>query len=860
MATISAPSASTGKTDVRYQLLGFQEDATRATLTRIASSQAAYDSGGETAAVVLNAVTGAGKTVIATAVIEELLFGGDHHPGDADTTILWVTDDPSLNAQTAEKMMAASEKIHDIRIIGAGRGINQPTLDAGAVYFLNIQAASRTATISNIRDGQQHTIWDTIRNTVRERGSKFLVVVDEAHRGLGAGTRDQATIVSRILNEAPAVPVFLGISATTDRLMRWLDKDDSRTQKAYRVPLDEVQESGLVKDLVLLHNPEDVDRGSASDTTLIREGVRRTREFEAAWAAYTHAQGERPVLPALVVQVHNNVTDGELAEVVDAIRGEWPELRMRQIVNTFGEHTPRDIGGDRVIGYLPPHEIQDSDVRVVIAKDAITTGWDCPRAEVLVSLRTVRDHTSIAQLIGRIVRQPLARRIDTDDTLNKVFAFLPHFDSAGVDQVIAQFAEPGDGTPPITMSRAVLSYVPNPNATAALEALQALPTYDIPRRTNTPPTKRLNAVAFELVHDGIYPDALTEAQRLLNIQLDAEAARIGPTLDEARARLSSVSINVRGVTPDGKVVDTGSLSGNARRDANNIDDLYRQASRTLRDGVAEAYWSYLVDDDEDAVLEHKITVAALGADSTVVAAVQQRAEALVTQWFTKYGKAIAELPDGRRVAYSRIRAQASAPTIDTITVGSVIEEARDLPGDHTAEEIVNLYRADVGNRRPHHVYVDETDSQYWTQVDSPEERTVLDTELQRPELVGWYRNPRGGRRALTIPYELNGEHRGMHPDLIFFHDLGGETKAVLVDPHGPHFADSVPRLAGLVEYAERHGDAYRFIYPVARIGETLRTLALHNQETRQAVRAALNELTAGDTVASIYEQHGIDYR
>ena len=65
---------------------------------------------------------------------------------------------------------------------------------------------------------------------------------------------------------------------------------------------------------------------------------------------------------------------------------------------------------------------------MVLAKEAISTGWDCPRAEVLYSERPAKDSTHIAQVIGRMVRQPLAHRIATDDVLNTVSCYLPLFD------------------------------------------------------------------------------------------------------------------------------------------------------------------------------------------------------------------------------------------------------------------------------------------------------------------------------------------------------------------------------------------------------------------------------------------------
>ena len=70
----------------------------------------------------------------------------------------------------------------------------------------------------------------------------------------------------------------------------------------------------------------------------------------------------------------------------------------------------------------------DAVPEVLFAKDAISTGWDCPRAEVLVSFRPARDETHITQLLGRMVRTPLARRVPGDDMLNSVACLLPRFD------------------------------------------------------------------------------------------------------------------------------------------------------------------------------------------------------------------------------------------------------------------------------------------------------------------------------------------------------------------------------------------------------------------------------------------------
>jgi type III restriction enzyme len=53
-----------------------------------------------------------------------------------------------------------------------------------------------------------------------------------------------------------------------------------------------------------------------------------------------------------------------------------------------------------------------------------------------MSFRTANDSTYIAQLMGRIVRTPLHRRVDTDEVLNNVHLFLPYFDKTTVDRIV----------------------------------------------------------------------------------------------------------------------------------------------------------------------------------------------------------------------------------------------------------------------------------------------------------------------------------------------------------------------------------------------------------------------------------------
>lgn len=107
-----------------------------------------------------------------------------------------------------------------------------------------------------------------------------------------------------------------------------------------------------------------------------------------------------------------------------------------EVVHTFGQTATIEAGGLK-IHHVDASDIADNKkIRVVFFKENLSTGWDCPRAETMMSFRHVQDATYIAQLLGRMIRTPLQRHIDVDETLNEVRLFLPHFNKDNVESVM----------------------------------------------------------------------------------------------------------------------------------------------------------------------------------------------------------------------------------------------------------------------------------------------------------------------------------------------------------------------------------------------------------------------------------------
>jgi hypothetical protein len=118
------------------------------------------------------------------------------------------------------------------------------------------------------------------------------------------------------------------------------------------------------------------------------------------------------------------------------------------------------------------------------------------------------------------------------------------------------------------------------------------------------------------------------------------------------------------------------------------------------------------------------------------------------------------------------------------------------------------------------------------------ERDVVDTELSRPNAVGWYRNPsRAAVDSLGIAYrDGKGNWRSMHPDFIFFHEINGQIKASIVDPHGHHLEDAVTKLRALAEFAEKYGESFYRIEAISQVDNSMRVLDMQESAVRDAVR------------------------
>ena len=178
-----------------------------------------------------------------------------------DTVFLWLSDSPELNAQSKAKLLNACDNIQFHKLVTIdSESFDEERLYPGHVYFINTQLLGRDKRLTQDGDERDFTFWQTLANTVAEAPQRFVLIIDEAHRGASATDRNRTPIMQKFIlgseqDGLPAVPLVLGMSATPQRFTQLLG-NTNRTQRPVNITPDQVRSSGLLKDMILVHNPK----------------------------------------------------------------------------------------------------------------------------------------------------------------------------------------------------------------------------------------------------------------------------------------------------------------------------------------------------------------------------------------------------------------------------------------------------------------------------------------------------------------------------------------------------------------------------------------------------------------------------
>lgn len=829
---------------MKYQLKDFQSKAVYKLTKQLKQAGDMYERYGNRVSCSLSAVTGSGKTVMAAAAIEALFNGSNEFDiaPNTNATVLWVTDSPSLNDQTWNKFENATDlDFFSIKTIENTFTQEQYILKPGYVYFLNRQKLSDSSILT--KGGEVETFWKVLQNTYDE-GITVYMMLDEAHRGLGERNskkreEERQTIYAKLIDGfnnndgylAP-MPIVVGISATIERFRKAMEhRTDRTTLPEVRVSPQDVQASGLLKDTIVISVPSEND---AVKEIYLTNACRALQDSKNQWKMWCKANDVPIINPLLVIQVNDKVKNSELQELCSEISQnlKWINPNV-SFANVFGEHMNIHLNGFDIY-YVSPEKVQsESRIQVLFAKEAISTGWDCPRAEVIYSLRPHTDYTYIAQLIGRMVRTPLAQRVEFG-TLNSVSCFLPYFDKSNVKAVVKHLTEDNEDDDAVSeeSGRKVITNPVEVKWDSSLGVDSAFSTIKTRKRS----ARQRNYIRGALELSGLLMK--------YEIDLDAEDYVINQLMRElndsiltykteylqAKESLSKIkSTNIKFRTFDENSITSNEQTEDA--DSYAITHARRKADRIFELAITNKFFEQ---EKSKGISSMKINtdIAAAASVDSIVNNVTKKAEEIVKKLQIKYEGKISTLNEPAQNEFTSSMFQ-NGITREV----SLIKPTNDIYDGDSKEYPKHVLNDPKNHRAPISL--------------SPLEDKVVMSELKRGALA-WYRNPaNGSNHALSIMYSSSEGLQALHPDFIFFEKVNNVIKPYIVDPHGYQLSDSLDKLQGYVNYVKLFGNIYSRIWALDSIDGEERYLDLKDTDTQKAIMK-YNESTVRDLYTGKY--------
>ena len=394
-------------------------------LLEIANHRA--EKGDETPAhFVLQSCTGSGKTIMLAEILREI------KERDLSEHYVYVWAAPNkLHAQSQKKLakiLADTEyKLIDIESLEAG------ALQENTIIFTNWEKVFKRATKDDeekgikkgefnnvaVRRGENERNIQDIMEATHEAGLKVIIIVDESHQtfyGPNSQLLVHDVIKPALVIEASATPKFFDNDATSD------------TYRKIKVTTDDVIESGLIKKQVIINGDiesiaEELDREAIK--TAIVAGLRKRDELETEY----EMQGLN-INPLMVVQLPTEKKE-ELSELDAKVKGIAEEILSEQGYEYYNKNLAVWLSEEKE--NLDDITDNDNMVEVLIFKQAIALGWDCPRAQVLVMLREIKSEAFQIQTVGRILRMPEAKHYG-DDLLDSAYVYTNSGKTVKVDQ------------------------------------------------------------------------------------------------------------------------------------------------------------------------------------------------------------------------------------------------------------------------------------------------------------------------------------------------------------------------------------------------------------------------------------------
>lgn len=362
---------------IAIDLFDFQEKAVIKLLDIVADSRSKQT-------ITIKSPTGSGKTIMLIDFIEEYLT-----KINSQTAFIWLCPGKGdLEEQSRQKMRKFAPHRHTQNLFDS----LQNGFDAESTTFINWELVTKKGNTA-IRDSERKNLFDRIADAHRA-GIEFIVIIDEEHSN---NTAKAKTII-----DAFSAKNIIRVSATAVENKRY---------EYFEIDEVDVINEGLITKALYVNEGLTDGMEVEDDYDCLLDLADAKRKAIAA----RYKELGKAIRPLVLIQFPNGQP-----ETIRAVENKLESMGYTYdngMVSIWMSEDKRDL----------PENLTDNDATPVflLMKQAISTGWDCPRAKILVKLREGMSESFEIQTIGRIRRMPEAKHYE-DDLLD--FCYVYTFD------------------------------------------------------------------------------------------------------------------------------------------------------------------------------------------------------------------------------------------------------------------------------------------------------------------------------------------------------------------------------------------------------------------------------------------------
>jgi len=342
--------------------------------------------------IVFQAPTGAGKTIMLAEAMSRIV---KELGGQKELAFVWISVN-ALHEQSKEKLEKHFENERLLDCVSINE-IQNNIIEQNQIVFVNWDSLNKEGISLFMSDNEKDWNLSKVAENTRDEGRSIVLIIDESHRT--AKTSKSQEIVSMI-----GPKLTIEVSATP--------KEGVTNDHKITIKLSEVVAEGMIKEGIQI-NPG-LGRVQTNED-IVREALKKRKELKRLYE-----EAGTKINPLLLIQIpkkkKSDVREPE-DKIIEILNKDSITIENGKLALWLAEKDKK-----KNLNYLENH---DSEVDVLIFKEAIVQGWDCPRASILLLQRewNAENYIFNIQTLGRIMRMPEQKHYENYPTLNMGYVY-----------------------------------------------------------------------------------------------------------------------------------------------------------------------------------------------------------------------------------------------------------------------------------------------------------------------------------------------------------------------------------------------------------------------------------------------------